>query len=165
MQDGSEYCPDCNRSTTTSPLDVRCRSHELAFVRSRLDALRRGIAWIAGGGQPLTPDTLRRLLEGDDRHEPAAAASWRDGMMLVLDELHAADGGAEAAPYLRVRRLRTELQRLRGESEDRDRVLRALARRAGGELVVDQAYLVAEGTDWSMQTDVTPDGALRLRVR
>jgi hypothetical protein len=31
----------------------------------RAEALRRGIAFIASGGQPCTPDTLRRLLEGD----------------------------------------------------------------------------------------------------
>jgi hypothetical protein len=74
MQDGREYCPECNGSTSPSPLDVRCRSHELAFVRSRLDALRRGIAWIASGGQPLTADTLRRLLEGDARHDAAGTA-------------------------------------------------------------------------------------------
>lgn len=57
-------------------------------AEQRLEALRRGIAWVASGGQPLTPDTLRRLLEGDDRHEAPGAAEKllgeRERMLALL---------------------------------------------------------------------------------
>lgn len=40
MQNGSEYCPDCNGATSPSPMDVRCPPHEIARLRRDYQTVR-----------------------------------------------------------------------------------------------------------------------------
>jgi hypothetical protein len=78
---------------------------ERDLLRSRFDALRRGITWIAAGGQPLTADTLRRLLEGDARNDPMRSAATQR----ALDHLE--DVAGLAAEVQRLRALMVEVYR------------------------------------------------------
>jgi hypothetical protein len=53
------------------------------------------------------------MSDSTTKSECPSCQSWRNGAMKVLDELRAIDGGADKAPYLRVRSIGVELAELR----------------------------------------------------